>query len=216
MTTRATRGAAGILAAAVVVGLAGCSAAPLGERYPFIAFGSDFVGFRTWTSQSMESPVAGGSTHVSGLRTVYINALPPPDATAFPVGTMIVKETQADGKLFARVKRGGGYNATGAVDWEWFEIKEATGGAVVVNWHGVGPPAGETYGGDPNAGCNVCHRTASANDFVLSPWLKLAAAPDGGPGDATDGEAPEVGAADGGAPDAETDAAGEVDGADGG
>lgn len=162
----------------------GAVAPSSGERFPFIAFGADFAGFRGWPSQSMESAVAQGSTHVSGVRTVYVSALPEPGATAFPVGTIIVKETQSDGKLFARVKRGGGYNATGAVDWEWFEIQEVSGGAIVVIWHGVGPPAGETYGGDPNAGCNTCHRAAPYNDYVLSPWLTLAGAPDGGTVDA--------------------------------
>ena len=86
------------------------------------------------------------------------------------MGTLIVKETASDGKLFARVKRGSGYNQTGAVDWEWFELAEASG-AVVVRWHGFGPPAGEDSGG-----CNSCHKAAPANDYVLSPWLMLAGA----------------------------------------
>jgi len=188
----------GAQAAAVVLGfaVAGCGAAPGpsdGERFPFIAFGADFVGFRAWPSLSMESAVADGSTHVSGARTVYVNALPPPGAAAFPPGTIIVKETQADGKLFARVKRGGGYNTTGAVDWEWFEIEETSGGAIVVIWHGVGPPAGEMYGGDPNGGCNSCHKAAVSNDFVLSPALKLAPAADADAGaDPDAGEAGDV------------------------
>ena len=176
------RSGATALATAVVVGVLGCNSKPLptdGERFPFIEFGADFVGFRSWTSQTVESAVAAGSTHVTGQRTVYINAQPPPGATAFPPGTIIVKETHADGKIFARVKRGGGYNSTGAVDWEWFEIEETTGTAIVVIWHGVGPPAGEMYGGDPNAGCNTCHRAVPANDYVLSSWLALSPALDG-------------------------------------
>ena len=192
-----------------------------GERIPFIAFARDFDGFRTWPSHTFDSPPTT-TTHVGGLRTVYINQLPAPDATAFPLGTLIVKETASDGKLFARVKRGGGYNKTGAVDWEWFELDETATGAVVVRWHGFGPPAGEMYGGDPNSGCNLCHKAVPANDYVLSPWLTLAGAalpptdiptetppttesdagappvivpgaePDGGTGDATAEEVPLV------------------------
>lgn len=199
-------GGAGALAAAVALGIAasGCGAAAPsdGERFPFIAFGADFVGFRAWPSQAMESPVAQGSTHVSGTRTVFINALPPADAVAFPVGTIIVKETQADAKVFARVKRGGGYNATGAVDWEWFELEETSAGAVVVIWHGVGPPAGETYGGDPNSGCNTCHKAVPGNDYVLSPWLKVGApagaADSGGADGEVDGGVTDAGDVDGG------------------
>jgi len=156
------------------------------ERIPFIAFARDFDGFRTWPSKTFESPPTT-TTHIGGQRTVYINQLPAADATSFPVGTLIVKETAADGKLFARVKRGSGYNQTGAVDWEWFELSEAAGGAVVIEWHGFGPPAGEEYGGDASGGCNSCHKAAPANDYVLSPWLTLAGAtlppadqPDGG------------------------------------
>lgn len=202
------RGAAAGLAIALAVGASACgSSVPSDERQTFTAWVTDFVGFRTWPSQSVDTAIAAGSTHVSGKRTVYINALPPPGAAAFPVGTIIVKETEADGKLFARVKRGGSYNVTGAVGWEWFEIEETSGNMRIV-WRGLGPPAGESYGGDPNAGCNVCHRTVPANDYVLAPWLTLTPAQDGGP--------PEVGGGDdGGAGDAgtiEVDANGAPDG----
>jgi hypothetical protein len=143
-----------------------------GERIPFIAFAKDFTDFRTWPSNTIESPAAA-TTHVGGLRTVYINQLPAPDATAFPLGTLIVKETAVDGKLFARAKRGGGFNKTGALEWEWFELQENAAGAVGIRWQGFGPPLGEEYGGDPNGGCNLCHKTVPANDYVLAPWLTL-------------------------------------------
>jgi hypothetical protein len=180
--------AAAALLVAVVAGASACgTSAPPDERQTFTAWATDFVGFRTWPSQSVDNAIAAGSTHVSGKRTVYINALPPAGAAAFPVGTIIVKETAADGKLFARVKRGGSYNVTGAVGWEWFEIEETSGNMRIV-WRGLGPPAGESYGGDPNAGCNVCHRTVPANDYVLAPWLTLTPAQDGGPAEAGGGD----------------------------
>jgi hypothetical protein len=155
-----------------------------GSRDTFIAFARDFSGFRGWPSHAVDSAVAAGSTHVSGPRTVYINQPPRPDATEFPVGTLIVKETAADGKIFARCKRGGAFNVTGALDWEWFELQETTSGDVVIRWHGFGPPAGEMYGGDAMGGCNGCHTAAKANDYVLSPWLTLAARAGGAGGSA--------------------------------
>jgi hypothetical protein len=205
------------LGALLVAGACGSPAAgpSSGPRVPFIAFAQDFASFRAWPSNTFESP-ATTTIHVGGLRTVYINQLPAADATTFPVGTMIVKATATDGKLFARVKRGGGYNKAGALDWEWFELEETAAGAVVVRWHGFGPPAGEMYGGDANGGCNQCHIAAVTNDYVLSPWLALpgnalppidpapaAASPsvitpgtkppsDAGSGDATPEEAPRV------------------------
>lgn len=167
---------------AIAAGPAGCGAAAgntdndVDAGATFIAFASDFATFRTWPSHSVDNPVAAGSTHVAGRRTVYINQPPPADATSFPVGTMIVKVTAVDGQIFARAKRGSGYNLAGAAGWEWFELEEGSNG-IAIKWHGVGPPAGEKYGGDPASGCNPCHATAKANDDVLSPWLQLPGVP---------------------------------------
>ena len=149
---------------------------PNGE---FVAFGSDFQDFVDWPSIALTFPSVAGSPHAAGARTVFINHEPPPDATAFPVGTILVKRTEADGQLLARVKRGGNYNASGAVGWEWFELVLSTDGKVAIKWRGFGPPLGEAYGGDPTAGCNGCHKLAIDNDYVLTPGLTLAS-PDGG------------------------------------
>ena len=89
------------------------------------------------------------------------------------MGTIIVKETTADGRIFAQVKRGGGYNITGAVDWEWYELGVATNNAIGIKWSGFGPPAGEQYGGDPNGTCNSCHIGGKSNDYVMASWLLL-------------------------------------------
>jgi hypothetical protein len=167
--------AAGAVAGALAV--AGCSGGSSDggskERFPFIAFAKDFAGFRSWPSRTTESAVSLGGSHIAGTRIVYINQLPPAGATAFPVGTLIVKNMQTDGRIFARAKRGGGYNATGAVDWEWFELAENAAGDVAIKWHGFGPPSGEMYAGDPQGGCNACHVLGKANDYVLSGWLAL-------------------------------------------
>ena len=169
--------AGGLTAAAAFVAFAGCSAASGpeadGGRVPFIAFARDFAGFRAWPSHTTENAVALGGSHIAGTRVVYINELPPAGATSFPIGTLIVKNMQSDGRLFARAKRGEGYNLTGAVAWEWFELTEAANGDVAIKWHGFGPPSGESYAGDPQGGCNTCHVLGKANDYVLSNWLAL-------------------------------------------
>jgi hypothetical protein len=161
-----------------------CGASPgaSSTRVPFIAFASDFASFRSWSNNTVTNTVQVSVVHVSGTRTVYINQPPAADATTFPVGTLIVKETFADGKIYARAKRGGGFNSTGALDWEWFELQETSNNDIVIQWHGFGPPSGaDMYGGDANGACNDCHVAAKSNDYVLSPWLALGGNPDGIP-----------------------------------
>jgi hypothetical protein len=136
----------------------------------FVAFGSDFQGFRSWPSFALPgAPDVGGGAHVAGDRTIYVNRVPPAGATEFEKGTIIVKAIGgADPKLFAMAKRGEGYNGTGAAGWEWFEIQELSGDSLITTeWRGVGPPDGESYAGNAEGGCNGCH-AASARDGVLS------------------------------------------------
>jgi hypothetical protein len=180
MSGRARRTPASIVLAAAAVATLGCGGTPADPTIDgeFVAFARDFEGFSTWDHSSIDNTTPAGSTHVSGKRTVYINHEPAADATTFPVGTVIVKRTELDGKLFARVKRGGNFNPKGAIGWEWFELTEGATG-VKVKWRGVGPPKGEMYGGDPNAGCNMCHRLVPDNDYVFSLGLMLGGKVDG-------------------------------------
>jgi hypothetical protein len=145
----------------------------------FIAFDRDFQGFRGWTSFPLgETPATIGEQE--GPRVVFVRAMPPAGAAAFPVGSMIVKEIQgSDGvQLFAMVKRGASYNFLGARDWEWFELNESAAGAVSIQWRGLTPPADQGYGGPLMGGtCNDCHASAVANDYVQSPPLQLAGHP---------------------------------------
>jgi hypothetical protein len=181
-----------------VFAVAGCSG---GGAVPpvtgdFVAQNTNFRGYRSWMSFTIDDGLAAGATHVAGKRTIYINQLPPAGATEFPVGTIIVKETAIDGKIFARAKRGSDWNPTGAVGWEWFELLTKAG-ATGIFWRGLGPPAGEVYGGDPNAGCNMCHKLAPNNDFVLTPALMLAASAGNDAGvDGNGGAEMEAGATD--------------------
>lgn len=145
---------------------------PDGPRETFVAFASDFAGYPRWEAHALESTAVPGDVHSTGRRTIYLSRRPPKGSTAFPVGTLIVKALPGVGRAFARVKRGGGYNGSGAADWEWFELQHVTLDEVTLVWRGVGPPSGEGYGGDPN-GCNSCHATSAANDYVAAPDLRL-------------------------------------------
>jgi hypothetical protein len=109
---------------------------------------------------------------------VYVNHPPSAGDTAFRIGTVIVKvlehDEDGDERIFAMAKRGKGFNAAGAVDWEWFELQRGSGGAPIIAWRGLGPPEGSAYH-ETGTSCNDCHAAASSNDFVLSPHLKLGA-----------------------------------------
>lgn len=159
------------------VALVACGGSGEDEPAPetFLAFSSSFAPFRDWPSYFSEGPPNDGTftPDVLGTRMQYINKKPASGQTGFAVGTIIVEARDNPEKtIFAAVKRGGGFNAGGATDWEWFEIRE---NPVAIVWRGFGPPAGEMYGGDPDGGCNSCHITCgSNNDFVCSPNLQLA------------------------------------------
>lgn len=179
-----------LLAAAALCGCrAGSSPAQPDAQY-FVAFAPDFYGFHAWPSAiAVRAPTLpapdggfgdagadGGLIH-NGPLTVYWKQAPPPGSTSFPLGTIIVKETDdADitaRQVFAMVKRGEGFNAAGASGWEWFELRNVDLDSDSIVWRGVGPPAGERYGGNP-ATCNDCHAQAAANDCVWSSALQLA------------------------------------------
>lgn len=151
----------------------------------FVALPRDFADYQAWPSVVVGTAPAA-APHEVAERRVHLNAAPPGEAAAFPVGTVIVK-TGAGGELtgaagsevHAMVKRGGDFNAEGASGWEWFELREE-GGELLIVWRGAEPPAGESYGCLPgqecdasSSTCNACHAGAIANDFVNSPALKL-------------------------------------------
>lgn len=162
----------GVLGALLAACGPGAEPGPADAGDVFVAFQSSFEGYRTWESFQVDGHVQGVS-HLAGPRTVYLSARPPKGSTAFPIGTRIVKEmNDGSAQVFAMAKRGGGYNPTGAHDWEWFELKLVEADQLRIQWRGVGPPAGEKYAGDPNGGCNGCHVGSEPNDYVSS--VKLA------------------------------------------
>lgn len=143
----------------------------MGSGDTFLAFNTSFAPFRTWPMFHSDGPVDDGTlpAGVAGPRDQYLNEIPPPGSTEFPIGSIIVEVRTDTGKIFASVKRGGDFNAAGAKNWEYFELQE---GPVKYIWRGLGPPLGDTYGGDPD-GCNMCHIKCAANDYICSPKLQL-------------------------------------------
>lgn len=161
--------------------LAACGGAPAATADApnvFIAINESFMGYTSWNHFHSDGPPDDGTytPDVLGSREQYINTLPPPGSTEFPVGTIIVEDRASVPTVkFAAVKRGGGFNSSGALNWEWFAITLSDSGVTKYEWRGVGPPKGDTYGGDPNGGCNSCHAACGlANDYVCSSKLQLA------------------------------------------
>ncbi len=142
----------------------------------FIAFSSDFQDFEQWDHFAADGGDGGAQdpVHTDPTLVEYVNRRAPAGADAFPVGTLIVKEGMQGDPLtrqfFAMAKRGGTFNAGGALGWEWFELQHAaaSAGAVTIVWRGYGPPESEIYGGNAKAGCNECHMTAPFDSVFAS------------------------------------------------
>lgn len=163
---------------------AGCGGEDPAAAGGFIALTENFRAFRTWTRTpvgTMDLP-----DHPAGPRFAYANQPPPAAGSRYPLGTIIVHtiEPSADPlmwDIFAMVKRGGGYNASGAVDWEFFRLGVSSSGVPVILGRGLNPSEGHSYGGSTApvmASCNTCHGAAAgeAHDHILSPLLQPGAA----------------------------------------
>jgi hypothetical protein len=180
MATAIARG----LAAVVALTAVGCSAGPTApgadDSELFIAQPSSFSGFCSWKSAPATTTDndAGDGIHGLGPLTVYWNQSPPHGATSFPNGTIIVKaDENADPTqriIFAMVKRGGDFNATGAVGWDWYSLQQTTAACDMIDvlWSGTVAPQGESYAGTPVGNCNDCH-TKTSNDAVWDSALQL-------------------------------------------
>src|SRR5262245_47396147 len=91
-------------------------------RQTFIALQDDFATFESWRRYDLgDMPIEG---HPAGPRFAYLNQLPKKGAQEYPVGTIIVKAVELEEvvawDVFAMVKRGGNFNAEGALNWEFF------------------------------------------------------------------------------------------------
>jgi hypothetical protein len=176
---------AGLLAMGCSAGSdGGQGAAPADDAGIVIAQVADFAGFCKWSSApAITEGDAGDGVHDAGPLTVYWNKSPPHGSEQFPVGTIILKESnQADPTqrvAFAMVKRqarGTGWNSAangGADGWEWWSVQDLGNCNIARLWRGATPPSGETYTGTPGGDCNGCHTQAVNNDYVWDKALQL-------------------------------------------
>ena len=161
--------------------LAGCR----GEEHAsarFVASESDFVDFDRW-ERFDRGPRGFLPSHPDGETFVYLNQRPAGDARTYPVGTIIVRVTQAgpssDWEVHAMVKRGDAYNAAGASGWEYFDLAMERRGAALtprIRWRGEGPVNGDGYahGAEGVAlGCNHCHGAVPEQDGLIGDELRL-------------------------------------------
>lgn len=167
--------------AALALALAGCGDAD-GTEAPepgtFVAFDRDFLPYAAWPRTDLGAISLAG--HPPGPRWVHLNRPLPAGATRYPTGTILVKVVQAEPDptqwvLFAMVKRGGGYNASGARGWEYFVLRLSREGVPFVVSRGLAPNlVGSLYTVGDGLGCNSCHGTedARALDGILTPALR--------------------------------------------
>jgi hypothetical protein len=143
-----------------------------------VAYAQNFDDFHSWSNAPASAKDdAGDGLHGVGPLHVYWNESPPHGAKAFPVCTIIVKETEetdvTQRTVFAMVKRGDSFNSGGANGWEWFSLQDNTDGSASILWRGVVAPPGQTYANQAIGDCNGCHTTAVSNDYVWDSALQL-------------------------------------------
>ena len=150
----------------------------------YVALSRDFADYQSWQRYDLGYSEAKG--HPAGNRVVYLSVPGPLVNGRFPIGTRMVKAITLNGtpttvEYVGAVKRGGGFNGQGAVDWEFFLLR-ATDAGLGVLARGVNPSfgPGDNYGGGAN--CNDCHAAPGTelNDYVLAPPVQPAAWADGG------------------------------------
>ena len=95
-----------------------------GTGSTFIALQRDFQSFLSWSrTQVGDAEIVGG--HAAGPRFAYVST--PPVNGKFPVGAMIAKTVEVGDpstwSIHAKAKRGGGFNPSGTINWEWFELR---------------------------------------------------------------------------------------------
>jgi len=180
--------AGGIMTAALAAVAAGCNGNDMSDADAgCVAFDPvenannqlpAFDNFCNWSSApATNSEDASDGIHAPGPLTVYWNNSPPHGSSTFPIRTIIIKESQqADvttRTAFAMVKRGCGFNADGALNWEWFSLADNGDCTMSQLWRGAFAPAGETYSNKPVGDCNGCHGMVVDNDYVWDSALQL-------------------------------------------
>jgi hypothetical protein len=179
-------GLAGVVASSVVAVVGGCSSSTLPDadagctEFDPAGSATAFDNFCNWNQAvATNDEDASDGLHGIGPLKVYWNQSPRHGASAFPVGTIIVKESQGQDPTqrtaFAMVKRGCGFNSEngGANGWEWWSLADNGNCTMTLLWRGVQAPAAESYSGMPVGNCNGCHTMVVDNDSVWDSALQL-------------------------------------------
>jgi hypothetical protein len=178
------------LAFAILLGAVGCSGNKAkvdnGDAGTFVAVDGDFAGFSSWFGGQLGNNVLAGNVYPPGTRFGFVNRRVPPGTKAYPPGTVIVKaiESPADDPtqwhVFAFAKRGGDFNAAGAVGWEFFLLRLDSSMTPRITSRGLAPAddgfdmdtLSYTPGGAAGS-CNICHGLAAfaPTDHLISKLL---------------------------------------------
>ncbi len=181
------------LAFALLLGAAACSSGSNkaktvdnGDAGMFMAEDSDFAGWQGWFGGILPNDVLDGNVYPPGTRWGYVNHRVPPGTTAYPPGTVLIKliESPKDDPTlwhaFGFSKRGGDYNAAGAVGWEFLELRLDAAGTPHITDRGLAPAndgfdmdtLSYTPGGAAGS-CNICHGLPNfkATDHIISALL---------------------------------------------
>lgn len=200
-----------------LAGSAGCQAEELGcaaTARCCVAVSDNFRNYQQW--ERFDLNAEPNVVHEAGRHRVYLNRRPPPGATRFPQGTILLKTVEVsatDVDYFAMVQRGCDFNPAND-GWEFLRLVADANGQLLIPSGGRGPDnavlQGMGYSDNPTGAatrCIDCHGTsARATDHVLGTGLS--------PSNLASGIGPEAGApadaaSEGGSPaDAGADASG--------
>jgi hypothetical protein len=161
----------------------GTVACTIDEKAIFVSQTTDFTGFCNWANApaTAEGDASDGIHGLGPLR-VYWNKPLPHACGEFPVGTIILKESEdtdpTKRTVFAMVKReargnSDAYNSSGAAGWEWWSLIDNGDCTVSRLWRGTAPGSAEAYAGTPAGDCNGCHGIVKDNDYVWTSALQL-------------------------------------------
>jgi hypothetical protein len=172
--------------ALVFVCAAGCARSPA-DGAPFVAEDSDFAGYTSWYSTPLTDDTGlSDVVYPAGARVGFLNHRPPAGASAYPEGTVVVKAIERgsgppEWEIFGMAKRGGGYDADGAVGWEFFLLLADTDGTLHIVSRGLAPmddghagdmgmASGTYFENGQIVPCNVCHGLArfAGTDHLIS------------------------------------------------
>ena len=179
----------------------------------FQAQDSDVADFPSWHSQPFIADPLADIVYPPGSRVGFINHAAAPGTTSYPIGTIIIKAIENDNvpahwELFGMSKRGGDYNAAGAIGWDFLLIRYENGVPHIYS-SGLTP----TVDGNPDMGavnegsyfaggqiaCDVCHglKKYAPYDFIIDHPFELNR--DAGPPDLSVSVPADMSAVDGGA-----------------